>query len=85
MSLFVKVSSDKWMLNEKTGLYGTRKVKVSKLICVAKNGGLESPSKSTPTRNRVTKTNLVVNARARISSQVRAFTPRARASLHGSL
>ena len=44
-----KVSSDKWLLNKKTGLYGTRKVKVSKLICIARNGGTESPNKATPT------------------------------------
>ena len=50
----VKVTSNKWLINKKTGQYWTRKVKVSKLICVAKNGGLESPSKYTPTKTRGT-------------------------------
>ena len=55
----VKITSKKWMLNKKTGLYGSRSVKVSKLICVAKNGGLESPRKSTPPRARVGIKNVV--------------------------
>ena len=58
----IQVSSDKWLLNKKTGLYGTKKVKVSKLICIARNGGVESPSKSTPTRTRVSKSKLVGRA-----------------------
>ena len=49
----IKVTSKKWMLSKKTGLYGSRNVKVSKLICVAKNGGLISPRKSTHDRTRV--------------------------------
>ena len=58
----IKISSGKWLLNKKTGLYGTKKVKVSKLICIARNGGVESPSKSSPTRTRVSKSKLVGRA-----------------------
>ena len=58
----IKVSSDKWVKNNKTGLYSTKKVKVSKLICVYRNGGLESPQKSTPTRTRAANQNLVGRA-----------------------
>ena len=58
----IKVSSDKWVKNNETGLYSMKKVKVSKLICVYRNGGLESPQKSTPTRTRAANQNLVGRA-----------------------
>ena len=57
-----KVTSSKWVKNKKTGLYVTRSVKVPKLICVERNGGLESPSRSTPTRTRAGKSNIVGRA-----------------------
>ena len=58
----IKVTSSKWVKNKKTGLYVTRSVKVPKLICVERNGGLESPSRSTPTRTRAGKSNIVGRA-----------------------
>ena len=38
----IKVSSKRWVMNKKTGLYGNKTVKVNRLICNFKNGGPKS-------------------------------------------
>ena len=58
----IKVTSTKWTKNKKTGLHGNKNIKVTKLICIARNGGQESPRVATPTRNRAFKNNLVGRA-----------------------
>ena len=58
----IKISTKKWALNKKTGLYGNKSVKVTKLICISKNGGSDSPRISTPTRSRAAVNNLVGRA-----------------------
>ena len=60
----IKVSTKKWALNKKTGLFGNKYVKVTKLICISKNGGSDSPriSTSTQTGSRAAVNNLVGRA-----------------------
>ena len=50
------------MKSNKTGIYRTKKVKVSKLICFYRNRGLELPQKTTPTKNRAANENLMGRA-----------------------
>ena len=38
----IKVSSKRWLMNKRTGLYGNKTVKVDRLICTYKNGGPKS-------------------------------------------
>ena len=58
----VKVTSTKWTKNTKTGIFGNKSIKVTKLICIEKNGGQEAPRNSTPTRTRLGSRNLVGRA-----------------------
>ena len=58
----IKVTSTKWTKNVKTGMFGNRCFKVTTLICIAKNGGQDSPKNSTPTRNGASRNNLVGRA-----------------------
>ena len=55
----IKVTSKKWVENKKTGLHGFRNQRVTRLICIAKNGVLKSPRNSTPTRIKATQKNVV--------------------------
>ena len=40
----IKVSAKKWVKNRKTGLFGTKTIKETKMICIDRNGGLETNS-----------------------------------------
>ena len=44
MTREIKVSAKKWVKNKKTGIFGWRTSKETKLICILKNGGLDSKS-----------------------------------------
>ena len=72
----IKVSSIKWVMNKNTGLHHNKSTKVTKLICVAKNGGVEDCKAATPTRSRAIRDNLVSRAVGRLKNTEISSNPR---------
>ena len=54
----LKDANGKWTRNTKTGIYGNKNTKVTKLICIVRNGGQEAPKIATTTINRAVGNNL---------------------------